>query len=104
MTGSKDIGKKPQKSLCQNGGFHPQMGHKFKNFQNLLIDSSTKSYEVSLIQNSKYLDKFFITFVLMNYTKKYKNDSLKNKGLATTKQLEPHFSWTCGFCKVLDNV
>ena len=48
------------------------MGHNFKNFRKLLTESSTKSYEVSMIQNSKYLEKFFITFVLINYTKKSK--------------------------------
>ena len=83
----------------------PKWSIKFENFQKLLTDYTTKSYEVSMIQNSKYLDKFFITFILVNNTKKSKKLlSLKNRGLVTSKQLEPDFSWTCGFRKVLDNV
>ena len=39
------------------------------NFRKLLTDSSTKFYEVSMIQNSNYLEKFFITFILIKYTK-----------------------------------
>ena len=62
MRGSRKIGKK--------GGFHSQKGQKFQNFQKLLTDSLTKCYKAYMIQNSKYLDKFFITFILMNYTKK----------------------------------
>ena len=58
------------------------MGHNFKNFRKLLTESSTKSYEVSMIQNSKYLEKFFITFVLINYTKKSKkNDQVSEIGV-----------------------
>ena len=76
MTASREIDKKSQKEPMskwgQNGGFNPQMGHKFQNFRKLLTDSSTKSYEVSMIQNSKYLEKFFVIFILKNYTKKSK--------------------------------
>ena len=72
MTASREIGKKAQKEPMSKWGFQPPNGAQILKFSKVTYRFLKKSNEVSMIQNSKYLDKFFITFILINYTKKSK--------------------------------
>ena len=70
MTASKKNRQKSSKrAYVKMGVSTPQWDTNLKIFTNYL-QILRQNLEVSMIQNSKYLDKFFITFIIMNYTKK----------------------------------